>query len=577
MKSVVLGIFLLISFPVWAIHSVQLQSLTINEDGVLDISYSKNNVGCMRLVDDQGRAVYDKEILCGAGSGLHENISMGHVYTDRRALKVCYKDNPVDCSNTVSVDLPDNLLRFHIECPLVGKMAAEIGESFDCGSPGNTVMDELAARIKMYIADINKVFEKNTLHRFALDPGQPFVLHKAPITLEEVNVIENTPRKKYGRLIHVFISPSDRVVSWGGSAGHVTVWRLHWTSIYRRDLVALQPYLAPAGYLDRKSPPYQYYYQVNTMTHELEHVFGAGSGEYYSLLRVQDLTGVAPVRNIDFGSNGLGDPFWSNRREYLRDPLTRRVWVDPLDDPLVLGIDGLDEAIDAMMFAPVTAMTINRANSSYRVSMAAPGEAWVIIKDCGSNAPVSGAKVSIWTQPAVPKVDSVLESSAVTDSEGKVPFTFNCKNALYPCLTNYENMKLIKVSAQGYEPEGNWFSIYDAQADYMVKGNRTLRHVVCIKPVGFDGDGDGVPDVDDNCPLVVNYDQRNTDGDAFGNLCDPDLNGDGFVGVRDLADMKKAFLTFTANADFDGDGMVNFRDLSRMRLYWAKAPGELSR
>jgi len=37
-----------------------------------------------------------------------------------------------------------------------------------------------------------------------------------------------------------------------------------------------------------------------------------------------------------------------------------------------------------------------------------------------------------------------------------------------------------------------------------------------------DGDGDGVPDAGDNCPLVGNTDQADADGDGIGNACDPD-------------------------------------------------------
>jgi len=36
-----------------------------------------------------------------------------------------------------------------------------------------------------------------------------------------------------------------------------------------------------------------------------------------------------------------------------------------------------------------------------------------------------------------------------------------------------------------------------------------------------DSDGDGVPDVRDNCPAVANADQRDTDGDGIGDACDP--------------------------------------------------------
>nr|WP_276603494.1 thrombospondin type 3 repeat-containing protein [Nannocystis pusilla] len=37
----------------------------------------------------------------------------------------------------------------------------------------------------------------------------------------------------------------------------------------------------------------------------------------------------------------------------------------------------------------------------------------------------------------------------------------------------------------------------------------------------------------DNCPLVPNQDQKNTDGDVFGDVCDDDLDGDGIPNAED--------------------------------------------
>jgi hypothetical protein len=50
-------------------------------------------------------------------------------------------------------------------------------------------------------------------------------------------------------------------------------------------------------------------------------------------------------------------------------------------------------------------------------------------------------------------------------------------------------------------------------------------------PTTGDTDGDGVPDVRDNCPLAVNPNQLDSDGDGIGDACpaapDPDIDLDG--------------------------------------------------
>ena len=48
-----------------------------------------------------------------------------------------------------------------------------------------------------------------------------------------------------------------------------------------------------------------------------------------------------------------------------------------------------------------------------------------------------------------------------------------------------------------------------------------------------DKDGDGVMYDVDNCPLVANINQLDTDGDGKGDICDSDYDGDDFCDVVD--------------------------------------------
>ncbi len=89
----------------------------------------------------------------------------------------------------------------------------------------------------------------------------------------------------------------------------------------------------------------------------------------------------------------------------------------------------------------------------------------------------------------------------------------------------------------------------------------------------LDADGDALVDDADNCVDVPNEDQRDSNGDGYGNLCDPDLNGDEIVNFIDLGMMKSVFFGNDADADLNGDGVVNFLDLGIMKSFFFGSPG----
>lgn len=94
--------------------------------------------------------------------------------------------------------------------------------------------------------------------------------------------------------------------------------------------------------------------------------------------------------------------------------------------------------------------------------------------------------------------------------------------------------------------------------------------------IGFaisDGDEDGVADTADNCPLVANVDQRDTDIDGIGNRCDADLNNDCVINAVDLGLFKSVFFGSDEDADFNGDGEVNPVDLGILKMQFFAAPG----
>ena len=96
-----------------------------------------------------------------------------------------------------------------------------------------------------------------------------------------------------------------------------------------------------------------------------------------------------------------------------------------------------------------------------------------------------------------------------------------------------------------------------------------------------DEDLDGVADAEDNCLGTANADQTDSDLDGFGNACDADYDGDGWVGISDynIFSMSRAYGAiapddrYDARFDHNADGGVGLQDVIIFGKRWNAPPG----
>lgn len=120
-------------------------------------------------------------------------------------------------------------------------------------------------------------------------------------------------------------------------------------------------------------------------------------------------------------------------------------------------------------------------------------------------------------------------------------------------------------------------AVYFTQTD-LISRNATL-HVADTglgSATAGDSDDDGVSDDRDNCTLVANASQIDTDSDGIGNRCDPDFNNDCLVGYNDFLVFKSRLgSSLSPLFDLNEDGIVNWEDyLTIMKQYMLMMPGE---
>lgn len=122
----------------------------------------------------------------------------------------------------------------------------------------------------------------------------------------------------------------------------------------------------------------------------------------------------------------------------------------------------------------------------------------------------------------------------------------------------------------GSEPTG---VIKDPRGGFLVNVQHPSSNNDALWSLRPDSDLDAIANNEDNCSRKANADQRDTNGDGFGNVCDADLDGDGATNAVDSGLFRAAYGSANADADFNGDGVVNQLDAAIFRALFGAPPG----
>jgi len=203
---------------------------------------------------------------------------------------------------------------------------------------------------------------------------------------------------------------------------------------------------------------------------------------------------------------------------------------------------------------------------SYRVSDAAGSLTATVTVGVGL-----AADLLVETGQGQPVLIDVLAEAIGFGGDVQLGLGEPAANGAASIIITSQGPQLAYLPAAGF-PSGGALRASDSFTYLLTDGSFSSEGTVTVE-VYVDADGDGIPDDIDNCLGVFNPDQRDTDGDGFGNRCDADFNNDGVVNFADLAIFRARFGSNDPDADLNGDGVVNFADLAIFNQLFGKPPG----
>lgn len=333
---------------------------------------------------------------------------------------------------------------------------------------------DLQARLSQYAVHLQTIWHRESLRRLTFNPATDIsIVSSSPFSGSCA-----PPLPEYGFEVWAYADWSNGSIygSYGGSAGLDTTGAggatgMHWTQIY-------DPSTLVAG----STELYEYWKQINAITHEFEHVFGGGLGEYYSAAGFDDVTGVAPLYDVDYFTPA--DPFWNAHTDFWSDPLLTGAWNnDRLGDP-----DTLPALLGAVHFSATSRGIIDgcyrNADLPFTTRTALPDLSRVRISvvDANSGQPIPNATLRIWNQPNPGPVSGQERVVVNTGTPGVFEFHWTADSSYIP-LNSWDNGKLLKAFASGYQPKAQWEWIYDAQRVKTVENADVWEITVALDPV----------------------------------------------------------------------------------------------
>ena len=181
--------------------------------------------------------------------------------------------------------------------------------------------------------------------------------------------------------------------------------------------------------------------------------------------------------------------------------------------------------------------------------------------------PVSG----LWaTQPPEPFSLENFDTEAAGSSDDEYPVTQGVDVAsIVVSYSTTRSAQCIGDSTDNFSAQDFLNNTTTSQGGVYLQWPSSYTGTSCL----VDADEDDVENRFDNCTQVANPDQRDTDGDGYGNLCDADFDNNDFVGLFDLVAFRQAYFTTEEDIDLNGDGIVNLEDLVIFKELYFRPPG----